>query len=128
MADGFISDLNKRSGEGSIRLDAGNLENALEFVVAEEANLDRSLAGPVAEVHLGTEALLELVFQVHHVHIPRWRRRDRALLQVGRRGLPLQLIHKLLSLADAPTVRDDSVSRRLLVRRRTQSKDDLGVP
>src|ERR1035438_7596965 len=59
---------------GSVRLYAEDLQNALEFGVAEKGYLQRASAVGVAQMDLGPQTFAQLIFQVRDVGIPgQWR-------------------------------------------------------
>jgi hypothetical protein len=56
-------------GRGSVDLDAEDFEDAIQFVVGGEADLDGAAAGAVAEADLGGEAFAEAVLDVDDVWV-----------------------------------------------------------
>jgi len=131
MRDQVVAAVEKRVGMrelggGSIDLDTEDLEDAVQFVVGTEADLDGAAAGAVTEADLGGQAFAEAVFDVDHVGVAGVGGLDRR----GGGGCRLwgeELGDEFLGLADVEAALADLFGGSNLEGVLGEAQEDLGV-
>ena len=111
------------------RWNAKNLEDALQFVIAEEPDVERAFALTIAELHLGAETFAQLVLDVGDVDVADWRHGFTIEPRCGNvaGGMRLHLGDEFLGLPDVQTLLEDALGGEPLLGGGSEAEDDLGV-
>src|SRR3989449_11633563 len=114
--------------DGSLRRDSEDLKNAIQFVITEEANVERAYSLAIAQLHLGAQALAEFGLQDGDVHVRNDRPpRPRRARAGSKERLLLQVRDQRLGLTHIQSLAQNTVGRQLLFRPAAQTEDDLAM-
>lgn len=111
------------------RWNAKNLENALQFVIAEKSDVECAFALAITELHLGAETFAQLVLDVGNMDIAN-RRHGFTIEPRGGNvagGMRLHLGDEFLGLPDVKTLLEDAFGGEFLLGGSGEAEDDLGV-
>src|SRR6266849_2502565 len=112
---------------GSAHLDSHDLEDPLEFSIAEKANVERAGALPIAQPDLGGQAFAQPILEIGDVRVAIGRGSFTAGggAAGGRRLLHVR--NQFLGLAHVQGMLDDPFRRKALLDRAAQTENHLGV-